>query len=160
MKLKSVKPKRLKRSRRSRSNSNRRGGAVVEAALVIPLIILLTVATLDICDGIYLKKKAVIAAYEGARVAVGSDSSDESIRRAVADYLDSRNINYVDINDVVTIAEDPTVTGDPTTLDKLDPVTVTVEIDLQSNGRLPISVFRRVQGPQIIAKITMLREGD
>ena len=139
---------------------NRRGGVVVEAALAIPLIILLTVATLDICDGIYLKKKAVIAAYEGARVAVGSDSSDESIRTAVANYLTSRNIKFIDINQVVTITEDPTVAGDPATFDQLDPVTVTVEIDLQSNGRLPISIFRRVQGPQIIATITMLREGD
>ena len=137
---------------------NRQGAVVVECAFAIPLILLLTLGTLDICDGIYLKKKALIGAYEGARVAVGPDSSDQSIRSAVADYLDSRNIKYDDINSVVEITADPTAYGEPQTLDLLDPVTVSVSIDLDKNGRLPFAPFRRVQGPNVTAQVSMLRE--
>ena len=105
-----------------------------------------------------LKKKALIAAYEGARVAVGPDGSEQSVRNAIANYLDSRNIEYGDIADVVTITSDPSVTGDPTALDLLDPITVSVGIDLDLNGRLPFAPFRRVQGPNVSAQVSMLRE--
>ena len=52
----------IKKSRTK--NRNREGAVVVECAFALPLILLLTLGTLDICDGIYLKKKALIAAYE------------------------------------------------------------------------------------------------
>ena len=146
--------------KKSYSQLDRRRGAVaVEAAFAIPVIIILTLGTLDICDGIYLKKKAEIAAYEGVRVAVGVDGSDESVRDAVANHLTSRNVQFENIFNVVTITRDPTQRGEPDVLDQLDPVTVRVEIDLQSNGRLPISPFRHIQGPQMTAEVTMLFEG-
>ena len=136
----------------------RQGTVIVKTAFAIPLILLLTLATLDICDGIYLKKKALIAAYEGARVAVTSDSTDSAVREAVANYLDSRNIQYDNINEVVAINPDPSVFGDPATVDLLDPVEVSVSINLDVNGRLPFAPFRRVQGPLVTSQVTMLRE--
>ena len=139
-------------------NRNRQGAVVVECAFAIPLILLLTLGTLDICDGIYLKKKALIAAYQGASVAVGPDSSDQSIREAVANYLDSRNIKYDDISNIVTIDGDPSVYGEPTTLDLLDPVTVSVSIELAKNRRLPFSPLSHVAGPLLTAEVSMLRE--
>lgn len=143
---------------RTKKSRCRQGAVIVETAFAIPLILLLTLATLDICDGIYLKKKALIAAYEGARVAVSSESSDSAVQDAVARYLDSRNINYENIADVVTIEADPSVAGDPRTVDLLDPVKITVSINLDINGRLPLAPFRRVQGPLISSQVTMLRE--
>lgn len=138
---------------RLKKRGRRSGAAVVETAFTVPLVLLLTIGTLDVVDGIYLKKKAKIAAYEGARVAVGPSGTPTRVKQAVADYLVSRGVDFENIDEVVSISEVPA------TVSQLDPITVVVEIDLASNGRLPISVFRRVQGPKLISEVTMLREG-
>ena len=164
-----------------RKRDNQRNGAVVvEAAFVIPLVLLLTLATLDICDGIFMLKKTKIAAYEGARVAVGPFGTEESTRQAVANYLDSRGIRYDNIDNVVDITYrkirdidsliDDAIAGVETTpeiisgnasnVEQLDPITVSVQIDLSSNRRLPLSPFQFIQGSSITSECTMLIEGE
>lgn len=161
--------------------SRHRAAAVaVEAALVIPLILLFTLGTLDICDGIFLRTKAEIAAYEGARIMVAPFSTEEEARDAVARYLESRNIRFDDINDVVDIEYqrilglttriNQAIDGNPSppnfvpgnaeNTEQLDPVTVSVRIDLTLNRRLPITPFQFIQGEEMVAQCTMLLEGE
>lgn len=145
----------MREKRQSTRPPRRRNGiAAVETAVTLPLVLLLTLATLDVCDGIFLKQKAEIAAYEGARVAVGPNASPETVRQAVGDYLDSRQISYADLGSTVMLSDDPTTTI------QLDPITVTVEIDLAENRRLPLAPFQFIQGSTVVAEVTMLREGD
>lgn len=169
------------RKQYSHQQSQRRIAAVaVETALVIPLILLFTLGTLDICDGIFLRTKAKIAAYEGARVMVAPFSTEEEARDAVARYLESRNIRFDDINDVVDIEYqrivgidariDQAIEGNPrppsiisgnaNNTEQLDPVTVSVRIDLAQNRRLPITPFQFIQGDAMVADCTMLLEGE
>lgn len=159
---------------------NRTAAVAVEAAFVIPLILLFTLGTLDICDGIFLRTKAKIAAYEGARVLVAPFATEEQARSAVAKYLESRNIRFDDINEVVefeyqrivniderikeAIKGNPTtptfVSGTASNIEQLDPVTVSVHIDLTLNRRLPLAPFQFIQGDDIVAECTMLIEGE
>ena len=58
--------------------SDRRGAAVAELAVCLPLIVLLVIGTVEACTMIYLKQSLTIAAYEGARTALvpGATNSD------------------------------------------------------------------------------------
>lgn len=144
---------RTSRSHR-RGRNDRRGLAVVETAFAVPLVLFLTFATLDICDGIFLRQKAELAAYEGAREAILVNSTTASVEQAVQDYLDVRGLNYTDISSVVQLSSDPDA------IDFLEPLTVEVLIDLESNRRLPLSLFQFVNGPFIVAEVTMYKENN
>ena len=132
----------------------RRGSATVEAAFALPLILMLTFGTLDVCDGVFLKQKALLAAHEGARAAIIHDSTVGSIEDAVKLYLDERNLKYSTIGSVVKVS------ADPETVPLLETITVTVDLDLESNRRLPISIYQYVKGPVITASTTMYQEHD
>lgn len=57
---------------------HRRGAAVVELTLCLPVIAVLTFGTIEACSVIYLKQSLEIAAYEGGRTALrpGATSSE------------------------------------------------------------------------------------
>ncbi|MEM7313267.1 MAG: TadE/TadG family type IV pilus assembly protein [Planctomycetota bacterium] len=57
---------------------NRRGLAVVELAVCLPILMLLVFGTLEACSMIHLKQSLSLAAYEGARLALvpGATSAD------------------------------------------------------------------------------------
>ena len=136
----------------SKNRSDRRGLAAVETAFALPLIVILTFATLDICDGIFLQQKAEIAAHEGARAAIMRGASIDTVHNAVETYLDSRDLVFTDIETVVSSSVDPEAA------DVLDPITVTVQIGLAGNRRMPLSPFQYINGPNIIAEVTMYKE--
>lgn len=48
----------------------RTGSATVECAFVLPVFVLLTLGTIEVCRAIYLRQAAKVAAYEAARVAL------------------------------------------------------------------------------------------
>ena len=144
---------RMRNKIKSCRKNNRRGAVAVEAAIAIPLVLFFTLGTLEITDGIYLRRKVAIAAYEGARVAISPGATEEAVQEAVAAYLDARFVEYSDISEIVTIT--PPLSGRET---ELDPVSVALQIDLASNSRLPLSIYRHVHGPKINAQTTMLVE--
>jgi hypothetical protein len=46
----------------------RSGAAVIELAVCLPILVLITLATIEACAMIYLKQTLTIAAFEGARI--------------------------------------------------------------------------------------------
>ena len=74
-------------------NKNRKGGAVVEAALCLPLILLIISATVELSTTIYLKESLTVACYEGARMAVTRNATDERVRDRIAEVLAERHID-------------------------------------------------------------------
>ena len=65
----------------TRKPNQRDGVATTECAIAIPIILLFTLVTIDICTIIYLKESVTIAAYEGSRVGIqrgGTDALAES----------------------------------------------------------------------------------
>jgi len=135
-----------------KTSVNRHGVEVIEMALVLPVLVILTFGTLEVCEGIFLKQKLEVAASEGARIAIRKMATTSDVEAAVEAFLDARQIQYTNISSVVSI--DPS----PTTAAELTPIKVTVTVDTTPNLRLPLSVYSTLFGRQITADVTFLKE--
>lgn len=120
---------------RAKKDKGRRGVATVEFACVLPVLIFLTLGTMDLCSVIFLKESAVLAAYEGGRRGVGRGRTNQDVTDRVTGFLDERGINYFADN-VVSIS-DPGF-DEATTLEN---VTVTVAIPTAGNLLIPSAIF-------------------
>src|SRR6476661_6846470 len=88
---------------RKRLLKNERGAALLEAAVTIPLILLISVAIFEFGSAYQTWQVLTNAAREGARVAVLSGSTDTQVSDAVRNYmtigrLDKATIAPIDIN--------------------------------------------------------------
>jgi len=129
---------------------SRGGAAAVEAALCIPLIILLMFGTLEISAGYYLQESVTIAAYEGARQGARRRGTSEQVISRVEEILEARNVQLGS----GTITVTPT---DLTTLDAVQPLTVTVQVQSAGNGAL---FFDTMANRTITGSVTIAREFD
>jgi hypothetical protein len=82
---------RLHRTSQGRKNK-RRGAALVELAVCLPVLVLLVMGVIEACSMIYLRQSLKIAAYEAARVAMVPGSSAGNIEGQAYLILDSRRI--------------------------------------------------------------------
>ncbi|MEL6894681.1 MAG: TadE family protein, partial [Planctomycetota bacterium] len=112
----------------------RDAAAATEAAFLLPLLILFTVFTIDVCSALFIKEQLTFAAYEGARAGIQRDSTDADVRAAVVDFLTQRDITF-DANDAVVIS--PSFD----TAETLEPVNVTVRVRAGENLISPADLF-------------------
>lgn len=70
----------------------RRGAAVVEFAVCLPILVLLVFGSIEATSLIFLKQSLQTAAYEGARQAVKQGALTAEVSRVAEDILDSRQI--------------------------------------------------------------------
>jgi Flp pilus assembly protein TadG len=68
---------------------NQRGAALLETAITIPLVLLVTVSIFEFGRAYQTWQVLTNAAREGARVAVLSDSTDANVSATVRNYLQS-----------------------------------------------------------------------
>ena len=66
---------------------NERGAALLETAVTLPLVLLVTVSIFEFGRAYQTWQVLTNAAREGARVAILSDSNDQQIRDAVRNYM-------------------------------------------------------------------------
>ena len=132
--------------------SSRRGSAVVELAFILPILLLITFGTLEICESIFLRQKIEIAAQQGARVAVRKEATVEEVREAVGEYLDARGIQYDELANVVT------VTPDPQLAPELTAVTIRVEVQVNDNLRMPSQLYSFIVGSGVVGEVAMFKE--
>lgn len=71
-----------------------KGVATVELAFCVPLLLVFTMATLDLCSLIFLKETITLAAYEGARAGVARGRTDQDVVNRIHQVLDERNVSY------------------------------------------------------------------
>jgi len=69
-----------------------RGVASVELAFVLPVMLILVLGTIEVCQRIFLRQSAVLVAYEGARLAARSTSSNTDITTRCQTLLTQRRI--------------------------------------------------------------------
>ncbi len=75
------------------SRSSQRGTALIEFTLILPMLLVLTVAAVDFGRAFYVKNVAEQAAREGVRLrAVTSTADSALVRTRVADVLKSANV--------------------------------------------------------------------
>lgn len=135
-----------KRITRGPSGRSRGGAAAVEAAICIPVVIVLMLGTLEISAGIYLKESLTVAAYEGVRAGVKRRSTYADVVGRCQDVLDARGVTDGTI--VVT-------PSDFSALQALDPVTVRVTAPSAGNC---VMIFDHMVNREVSAEVVMARE--
>ena len=78
----------------------RRGAATVEAAVCLPVILLLLFGSMEAANAVFLKQTATMAAYEGAATGSHPNGTSASVRERCRAVLEARNISQfrVDVN--------------------------------------------------------------
>lgn len=127
----------------------RKGVAVVEFAVCLPILVLLVVGINEICSALYLKEQVTVAAYEASRIGVQRGTTDVMVRDYVEAMLDERGINY-DSSKVVTFST-PSFSNART----MEHVTTTVTVPLAGNS-ITGNVFTNDQ--EISASVAMRKE--
>ncbi len=128
------------------SCSNRSGLASVELAFVLPVMLILVLGTIEVCQRIFLRQSAVIVAYEAGRLAARSTSSNVEVATRCQTMLTQRRVK----NAIVTITPSDLLTQPPGTQ-----VRVRVEVPWASNS--PTRFVLQDQGT-IAVDAYMLRE--
>jgi Flp pilus assembly protein TadG len=134
--------------RRVRHARQRGGVASIEFAAVLPVLLVLTLGTIDVCSVIFLRESATLAAYEGARQGIGRGNTNGDVVSRVQQFLDERDINY---NASVCEISSPGFAAAET----LQSVTVTVNIPATGNLLIPTERFADLI---ISASCTMRKE--
>jgi uncharacterized protein (UPF0333 family) len=142
--MKPIAPMRTSRIHPS-SKKRRRGAAVVEFALVVPLVLMLAFAAIEFARVIMIRHSADNAVYESARLAIIPGGSAADARAESA-----RLLSLIGINDFLVEVIPPVLT--PDTRD----VTVRVAIPMNTNSYFPAQFFA---GRTIRRELTLRREG-
>jgi Flp pilus assembly protein TadG len=70
----------------------RRGAAAAEAAICLPVLLLIALGAIQAASMIFAKQALTAAAYEGARVAIGVDATPTEVEAACQHILTERGI--------------------------------------------------------------------
>jgi hypothetical protein len=118
---------------KSMRRSCRRGAALVEFAIVAPVLLLLLVGSIEVGRGINVKNRCAEAARAGARVfSMRKSKTEDDVRGMVDQIMQESNLT----NYTTTLDPDPT-----SEIEQLDPVTVTVSIAAEDASWYPTPWF-------------------
>jgi Flp pilus assembly protein TadG len=113
--------------------SQRKGAAVVELAIVLPLFALLVIGTIDVGRAIIVRHTLVEAARTGCRLhAVKGEVAPAQVTAAIDAIMDDADLNGY------TVTFDP---QDSSGIEQLQPVRATVSIPYDEVSWLPTSWF-------------------
>ncbi len=112
-------------SRKRPARYRRKGAAVVEMAVCLPVLLAIGVATIDACSMFHVQQALKITAYEGARVGIVPQAKAENVLYQCETLLDDHGVKGY------SISMEP---ADPTVLVNGDYFTVTVSADFNQNA--------------------------
>lgn len=127
-------------------DSSRCGAAIVEFALIVPLLLMIVMGTIEASTMIYLKQTLHIAAYEAARTALVPKTNASMVETTARRILDDRRVR------------DASVTVTPNNFSSAATSTwITVRVDAPSNSNfaVPLLFFRN---KTISGSCTMMKE--
>ncbi len=87
-----------RRLSRRASHLKRLGIASVEFAVVFPILMILVLGTVEVCQRLFIRQSATIAAYEGIRLAARKTSSAEDVVSRCKQLLEDRRVSNPTIN--------------------------------------------------------------
>lgn len=131
---------------RRNPDSRRRGAAVAELAICLPVIVLLVFASLEGANMLYLRQAVVQAAYEAAKEAAKANGGQTTAQQKASDMLSARSITL------------GSVAFNPSNVDSLlpgTPFTVSVSVAGDQKSITSIGPFNNLT---ITAQSTMLKE--
>jgi Flp pilus assembly protein TadG len=128
----------------------RRGAAIAEFAVVVPILILLVFGMLEFSRVMMVQEILVNAAREGCRKATLPGSTSDNVNTVVSTYLTNSGISG---------APNPTINPtDPSTANAGDPITVTVSVPFNNVSWLPVPMF--LGGKTLSATVVMAKESN
>lgn len=130
------------------SRTTRSGVAAVEAALCIPLILILMLGTLEITSGLYLRESLSVCSFEACRTGTRRRSTAADVQARATEVLADRGVTGA------------TVTITPSSFDalsSLDQFTVAISAPTAGNS---IFIFDNLANRTIQSSVTMVREFD
>lgn len=132
-----------------RPSHRRQGAALVEFALVLPVIIMLFMGSLEIGRAVMVRHVLEETARAGCRVAVFENGTKQDVLDIVTAAMSAAKID----NYTVTMNPDP-----PQNLEAFEPVTVTVSVPYAYVSWLPSSNY--MSGKTLTGLCVMPAEGD
>ena len=132
--------------RRTQSKSKRGGVAAVEAAITLPLLVVLVLGSIEAANAIFLKQSMTIAAYEAAKIAAGPQGTMELAELRCREVLASRDVPDFNLSFVPADLNAGTSRGTQVT------VTLTVDADAAVIGPLWFFTARTLE-----KKVEMVR---
>lgn len=123
----------------------RDGVAAVETAIVLPVIVLITFASVEFANSLYLRQSITLGAYEAAMVLAEPQSLLADAEANCNEVLAARNV------------DDFTVAVTPNPEDEIDPgdlITVTVTASTDAFAMGPTFFM---QGRNVVATVTTVR---
>ena len=124
----------------------RRGVAVVELAICMPILALILLATIEACVMLQLQHNLAVTAYEGARIGIMPGTDATAVQTQCEMLLDDRNVNNY------TITMTP---SDPSSMSVGDALTVNIQADCDANTFLAAMFF---EGKTLSESVVMLAE--
>ena len=124
-----------------RKRSNRRGAAVVEMAMVLPIFVMIVLGIVEFGRAMMVGQMVTNAAREATRLAIVDGSSNTSVTTWVTTFLnESLGVNTSDVTVAITVDPAP---GNADPLDKIedaqtrDLVTIQVEVPFDKVSYIP-----------------------
>ena len=139
----------MKFSRSHKKRRQRKGAAALEFAVCAPLLLILTIGTLDLCSMLFLKETITLASYEGARRGIGRGNTNQDAKDRVVEFLNERGVVFDDA-DVVLFTSPGFDTADT-----LENVRVNVRVPIRGNLLIPSAMFN---DGLVTASCTMRKE--
>jgi Flp pilus assembly protein TadG len=112
----------------------RRGVAVTELAVCLPMLVLVVFGSIQACNLIYLKHGCVSAAYEGSLELAKGNASNSSVSSRAQQVLDARGIRSSQIRLVPASEVASASRGTPFTIE----VTADVATNMSLSGFFPL----------------------
>jgi Flp pilus assembly protein TadG len=134
-----------KLNRRSAAGRNRKGAAVVEFAVCLPVILLIVLGSIQAASLMFLRQALIQSAYEGAKIAVRFDGTNPAAINAMQNVANGRRIKSPSFS----------LSDDVTTVDRGTPIVVTVTAPGDLNSFIPFGPFA---GQTIQAQAVMVKE--
>lgn len=131
---------------RASGSKKRSGAAIVELAVVLPLLLMLLMGTIEACTAIHLQQSLDITAYEAARTSLLPKATIHTVNAAADKFLISRKTNGAKV--VVS----------PSNFESLPIGTIiTITVSAPSQGNLPVSPLF-FQNRTITSSCSMMKE--
>lgn len=125
---------------------SRRGAAMVEFALTLPLLLIIVLGTIESCSMLHLKQTLHIAAYEAARVALVPKTTNAQVTNAAQAILTDRRVQGSAISITPSSFSSAPISSY---------ITVTVTAPSNSNFAVPLLFYRN---KTITGSCSMMKE--
>lgn len=132
---------------RKKNDKSRKGAATVEAAVCLPLLIVLVFGSVESSNGIFLKQSLTIAAYEAAKIAASPRGTKQAATTRCTEVMAVRDVDTFQISFTPDNLDENTPRGQNIH------VTVTVDADAAALGPLWIFEGKSLQKTVVMRRL-------